>query len=305
MPSRRGLQLDGSCSWPKPGDGVFGQNSSNGPGPEFLCTPMSFSRILRDARVTRQIHSFEQIGSKARKRPMMNKVRYAELLPHEFEERLRRRPVAYLPIGTLEWHGAHGPLGADFIQADAILERAAHRFGGIVFPPIWLGPDEIGASDEGGLLIGMDNYTKPPRQLAGSLYWVPEGLFLQLVEAILVQAKRAGFRCIVAEGHGPSRDAWGRLAKTWRCQHGLHLVSAVDFPGAWATQNDHAGRNETSILMAVAPRLVDMARLPPSRGDWPLGVIGDDPRDSTAAHGDELIEATLDLIGAKLDELGV
>ena len=236
---------------------------------------------------------------------MTKKVRYAELLPHQFEERLQQRPVGYLPIGTLEWHGPHSPLGADFIQAGAILERAAQRFGGIVFPPIWLGPDDITAGEDGCPLIGMDCHTTPPRQLPGSLYWIQEGFFLQLMDAILVQAKRAGFRCIVAEGHGPSRDAWGRLAKTWRRQHGLHLVSAADFPGAWATQNDHAGRNETSILMAVSPESVDLAQLPENGDDRSIGIIGEDPRDSTAALGEELIEKTLSLIGAKLEALGV
>jgi len=233
------------------------------------------------------------------------KVRYAELLPYEFEERLRERPVGYLPLGTLEWHGRHNPLGADFIQASAILERAAARFGGIVLPPIWLGPDEMTRDDNGRSLVGMDHYVLPPRQLTGSLYWVPQGLFTLWIEAILGQAERAGFRCLVVEGHGPSRDTWSRAAKRWRKQYGLHLVSAGDFPSAWATQNDHAGRNETSILMAVAPDLVDLSRLPTSQEEPPVGVIGEDPRDSSPAFGEELIETTLALIGSKLDELGV
>ncbi len=40
------------------------------------------------------------------------KVKYAELLPFEFRRRLAERPVAYLPLGTLEWHGEHIALGA-------------------------------------------------------------------------------------------------------------------------------------------------------------------------------------------------
>ena len=232
------------------------------------------------------------------------KVRYGDLLPHEFEVRLKERPVGYLPLGTLEWHGPHNPLGADFIQASAILERAAERFGGIVFPPLWLGPDEI-AMEDGRPLVGMDNYVAPPRQLPGSLYWVPQGLFVLWMEAILDQAQRVGFRCLVVEGHGPSRDTCGRAAVRWERQYGIRVISAADFPGAWATQTDHAGRNETSILMAVRPESVDLARLPRDRTAEPLGVIGEDPRDSTAAEGEERIEQTLRLIGAKLDELGV
>jgi creatinine amidohydrolase len=239
---------------------------------------------------------------------MADKVHYEELLPHEFEERLRHRPVGYLPIGTLEWHGVQNALGADFIQARGLFERAARRFGGIVFPPLWLGPDRITGAEDGPDLIGMDtaDVTTPQRQLPGSCYWVPKGLFLSVLEAVLVQAKRAGFRCIVADGHGPSRRAWGEMADSWEKQFGLSLVSAMrDFPNQWRTQMDHAGRNETSIMMAVRPDLVDLSQLPEDRAVWPQGVGGEDPRGSTADFGDELIEATVALIGQKLDELGV
>lgn len=239
---------------------------------------------------------------------MTEKVRYEELLPHEFEERLAKRPVGYLPIGTLEWHGVQNALGADFLQARGLFEQAAKRFGGIVLPPLWLGPDRITGREGGPDLVGMDtaDSTTPNRQLPGSCYWIPRGLFLMLVEAALAQARRAGFRCIVADGHGPSRRAWAEMVDAWEKQFDLALVSAMrDFPGQWRTQMDHAGRNETSIMMAVAPALVDLAQLPGDRDVWPQGVGGEDPRDSTAEFGEELIEATLALIGAKLDELGV
>jgi len=238
-----------------------------------------------------------------------DKVHYEQLLPHEFEARLKQRAVGYLPLGTLEWHGVQNALGADFLQARGLFERAAGRFGGIVLPPIWLAPDRITRQEGGPDLMGMDTAktTTPHRQLPGSCYWVPKGLFLSLVEAVLAQVRRAGFRCIMADGHGPSRSAWAEMADGWEKQFGLKLVSAVrDFPrGAWRTQNDHAGRNETSVLLAVAPELVDLAQLPKDRAEWPQGVGGEDPRDASRAYGQELIEDTLELIGQKLDELGV
>ena len=239
---------------------------------------------------------------------MAEKVDYETLLPHEFQARLAQRPVGYLPIGTLEWHGVQNALGADFLQSRGLFRRAAAKFGGIVLPPVWLGPDRIVGQVDGTGLIGMDSAdsTVPQRQLPGSFYWIPKGIFLVLMESILAQAKRAGFRCIVADGHGPSRTAWAEMVDSWEKQFGLHLVSAKrDFPGKWRTQNDHAGRNETSILMAVAPELVDLSLLPQDRSQWPQGVAGEDPRDATVGYGNELIEDTLTLIGAKLDELEV
>ena len=34
----------------------------------------------------------------------MVKVLYEELLPEEFVQRIQKMPVAYLPLGTMEWH---------------------------------------------------------------------------------------------------------------------------------------------------------------------------------------------------------
>ena len=57
-------------------------------------------------------------------------VRYSELRPAEFRTRLAERPLAYLPLGTLEWHGEHLPLGADSIQSEGLMIECARRLGG-------------------------------------------------------------------------------------------------------------------------------------------------------------------------------
>ena len=72
----------------------------------------------------------------------MEKVRYSDLLPWEFRQRLAAKPVAYLPLGTLEWHGEHLPLGSDAIQSEGLMIECAKRFGGIVHAADspWAGP---------------------------------------------------------------------------------------------------------------------------------------------------------------------
>src|SRR5262245_39500960 len=173
---------------------------------------------------------------------MPDKVHYAELLPHEFRARLSRCPVGYLPLGTLEWHGEHCALGADALIAAGLFARAAQAFGGIVFPPLFLGPDRARSGPDSPLLIGMDydQTTTPPRQLDGSCYWAPEGLFLLLCESIVGQARRAGFTVLIADGHGPSRHAWGRNVGAWEDRYGIRLISVDrDLPG-WRSQIDHA-----------------------------------------------------------------
>ncbi|WP_320129896.1 creatininase family protein [uncultured Sphaerochaeta sp.] len=240
---------------------------------------------------------------------MKNSVLYEELFPLEFTKRLGEHPIGYLPLGTLEWHGLQNALGSDLIQARDLFEAAARKFGGIVFPPLFIGPDSIGLDSTGQPLMGMDKAkeTQPNQQLTGSCYWVSKGLFTMVVEAILAQAKRAGFRCIVADGHGPSRKVWNEMADTWEKQFDIVLVSALrDFsPGTWKTQMDHAGKNETSLMLALHPELVALERLSQNPEEWPLGVRGEDPRTSTPEYGQELLSSTLDALGNKLTELGM
>src|SRR4030095_4038544 len=137
-------------------------------------------------------------------------VKYFELRPAEFRKRLQEKALAYLPLGTLEWHGEHLPLGADAIQSEALMIEAARRFGGIVLPPIFLGPDRRTETADQRFLVGMDTAlsTQPHQQLTGSAYWVSQPYFVSLIESILSQLKRAGFKMVFADGHGPSRKTW-------------------------------------------------------------------------------------------------
>ena len=71
---------------------------------------------------------------KALGRNAMLKMRYEELLPHELEEILQTCPVAYFPLGTLEYHGPHLAIGNDALKAEALCARACERTGGVLIP---------------------------------------------------------------------------------------------------------------------------------------------------------------------------
>ncbi|MBT5875709.1 MAG: creatininase family protein [Candidatus Latescibacteria bacterium] len=239
---------------------------------------------------------------------MPSKVHYFDLLPHEFRARLSERAIGYLPLGTIEWHGEQCALGSDALISRGLFERAALSLGGIVFPPLFLGPDSASLQADGSTLQGMDaaEVTDPNRQLDGSCYWIPKGLFFQMCEAILMQAARAGFKCIVADGHGPSRGAWGEQSDEWEKRFGLKLVGVSrDLQKTWQSQTDHAARNETSLMMALHPDLVDLEQLEADRNVWPQGVGGEDPRDSTVEHGGSCLDVSLKALSEHLAALGV
>ena len=124
----------------------------------------------------------------------MDKVCYEELRPQEFSDRLAKAPIAYLPLGTLEWHGLHLPLGADGLQSGGFFQILARRVGGIVLPMLFVGPD-LTQNLQGETFTGMDFWGRPHdqqhRQMPGSAYYIENGLCPALLEAVLSQLARA------------------------------------------------------------------------------------------------------------------
>ena len=57
--------------------------------------------------------------------------------PSQLEAAGRAFPVVYVPLGLIEWHGRHLPLGTDALKAHAILVKTAELFGGVVYPPVY------------------------------------------------------------------------------------------------------------------------------------------------------------------------
>ena len=236
----------------------------------------------------------------------MDTVRYEDLLPHQFRFRLAECPVAYLPLGTLEWHGEHLPLGSDAIISHGLMIKAAEKLGGIVMPPIYVGPDRSQLQLNGSQLQGMDtaDVTTPHRQLDGSCYWVSEGLFMSLIDNIIEQLKRAGFKVVFADGHGPSRNSWVNHLIEREVRFGLKLLGVTkDFRQSWQSQMDHAAENETSLVMALRPDLVDLSQLPEDKSVWPQGVGGSDPRQANAIAGQSYLKSSIETLRQALNEV--
>mgnify|MGYP000860131409 FL=1 len=246
---------------------------------------------------------------------MKTKVFYEELLPHEFTEKIQACPVAYLPLGTLEYHGKHLPLGADFIQSSGLFQLIAEEFGGIVLPPLFLGPDfrhtvdeesqthyygmDVGSVHRDGVLIDY-----PDQQLPGSAYYVEEEFFKLLLEKILFQLHRPGFRIVVAHGHGPSSKLFSSMKEELLQKTGIRCIDCLsDAAGTpLPFQNDHAGANETSITMAVRPDLVDLSVYDAEPEQKPIAVIGADPRFfSSSGKGENCLRVTADAVIHKIN----
>lgn len=62
--------------------------------------------------------------------------RFEEVGGFEVAEVVSEHPLAILPLGSLEFHGPHNPLGSDSIIISGIAERVAVRTKGLLFPTI-------------------------------------------------------------------------------------------------------------------------------------------------------------------------
>lgn len=224
---------------------------------------------------------------------MAVEVLYEELTPRVFSARLSQAPIAYLPLGTLEWHGPHLPLGSDGLQSRGFFERLAREVGGVVMPMLFVGPDrrlEKGGHEFYGMDLGLPDLPNgrpyQTQQHPGSAYWVDDGLFAALIDAVLKQLARTGFKIVVAHGHGPSTVYFKAHIAEFQEKYGLLCFDC------WGDQDgddlglqvDHAGANETSVMMALRPTLVQMENLPRDLNEWPVGVSGRDPRSRASAE---------------------
>ncbi len=244
---------------------------------------------------------------------MPEEVRYQMLRPAEAVARRKACSVAYIPIGTLEWHGVHNPLGADTLQAEGLAVLCAQKGGGLVFPPLWYGESrleclvEATAADRDKIAEGME---LPPENFSPASFpftRTEQALAYQkLLQHILAEAETLGFELgVFIAGHAPLVD-YARAAALLHNQRARHRKNAMlawafidyllvrdRYPGS----GDHAAGWETSHVMALPPETVDLGLLPPKgTKPKPVGVGGRiPPQDATPEFGRETLSAAAEV----------
>jgi creatinine amidohydrolase len=249
---------------------------------------------------------------------MPDEVRYAMLRPRQVVERRTRRPVAYVPIGTLEWHGPQNPLGADTLQAEGLALLCARRGGGLVFPPLYYGESrseslmEANAADRENIAAAMD---LPPANFAPDRQpFSPTEQVLQyqrLLLHVLAEVESLGFALgVLVAGHYPLVDHARAAVLLFNKRHhskyhGMLAWACVDYlflQDRYAEAGDHAGGWETSHLLALHPETVDLSALPP-KGDPLTGIMGSmAPQDATAEFGRRTLEESADAVLREVDD---
>ncbi len=208
-------------------------------------------------------------------------IKYETSLPRELKEMISNPEysIAYIPFGSLEWHGEHNVLGVDSLKARALLERVANIIGGgIMFPIQYWGACDL----------------MPFPYSTGEL---DHRAVKKLIKNTLNSMGKWGLRLIVMlNGHYP-----GFLTKTLRnnCQRfndnaekrkakygHEHPCFAIGGPEMLYTHDegyvgDHAAEWETALMLYLYPELVKLDLAPKNLSGldraFQYGIIGKDP----------------------------
>ena len=186
-------------------------------------------------------------------------MRLAEMTSPRLEA--LRDPVALWPVGAVEPHGPHAPLGTDTLISVGMCERAAARLdNAVVLPPLPFGVTRYGAAFAGA--IGISEATL-------------RAVVLDVATSIAQQGFR---RLVIVNNHfEPEQVATLRAAATDAGALYLDLVrrrNAQRLTDEFRRGSCHAGRYETSLVLADAPQLVDSeaASLPSNEVDMPAAM---------------------------------
>ncbi|TFD68878.1 creatininase family protein [Cryobacterium ruanii] len=174
------------------------------------------------------------------------------LSPAELDAALAVSPIVYLPLGTIEFHSSHLPVGLDALTAHGLCIDSARRTGGLVLPPLYQGTG--GGHADYPWTIMMPTATA----------------IRSNVQQTLQRLSDFGVRkTVLFTGHFPGEqlDLIDELAAEWNTNGTKTmrvLATGVNRCTEAPLAPDHAGVFETTLMHSFWPELVHLERLPPA-----------------------------------------
>ncbi|BCU66664.1 creatininase [Sulfolobales archaeon HS-7] len=165
------------------------------------------------------------------------------------------KSIAVLPIGSLEQHGPHLPMGTDTIKSLYIAELVERNYSGgiMILPPIYYG---VSIEHSGFPYLGV-NYD----------------VFISYVKQVLLSARESGVKCvIVINGHGGNVPALDIVAR--EINFSLRNFRVINYYLKSTMESDlHAGTEETSTIHVIDQSLIRVNEIPQRSYEIPKGIF--------------------------------
>jgi creatinine amidohydrolase/Fe(II)-dependent formamide hydrolase-like protein len=198
---------------------------------------------------------------------------------HDFTHAIQKRWPLFIPAGTIEYHGEHLPLGVDTLAAIKALDEVEKKINCVVAPPVWFGPSSfaVAGPEMGTINVDTNQFEKQANDI---LHGFLENGFRQIFVVIHHQYemgqmmpealafKKASvsliFRLLEKE-HG--KGWWGseKMSNYYNNlqtnENPFNWIQVIPLMSPEIQKKmgyDHAGKLETSLMMASYPETVKM-----------------------------------------------
>ncbi|MBN2561623.1 MAG: creatininase family protein [Phycisphaerae bacterium] len=198
-------------------------------------------------------------------------TRYEWMRPGPLQQRRAQCPLILFPLGPLEYHGPHLPLGTDPINATYVAHACCRKLRrGVVRPTMYLGTErerdpetlESLGFERDQCIVGMDF---PSRQW--NSHYLPEEVFALVVGAEVRCLIAQGYKYVfIVNGHGAVNH--NAVLERLCAELSRTTPALVDYSMAFldevlaAGAIGHADSVETSLMMHYHERAVDLGTLP-------------------------------------------
>src|SRR4030042_1371540 len=186
---------------------------------------------------------------------------WEELNMAEFEGLQGRIETVILPVGSLEEHGPHLPLGTDLFHALELARRVAKERPVLVAPPLFYGVCRSTREHPGTVSLSGDTLRALVRDLGREFY-------RQGFSNLVILSGHAGGTHMAALLEAGETLLEGRPNIQVAVVNILDLLREVlpDNPQLVSTKGDaHAGEVETALMLAAYPQLVQGT----APAEWP------------------------------------
>jgi len=176
----------------------------------------------------------------------MKKILIEEMSWVEFRSAMTDNDLIIFPVGSIEEHGSHNPLGTDYL----IAKKAAYDIGMKVDAPV---APVMPIGNAINLMGFPGTVTLDPELLRNVLLQVCEGFIKQGAKRFLFVNGHGGNRStikIVSNDLYEKYKVFSTQTEWW-----IILRQMSEFPC-----NDHGGKHETSMVMVLDDSLVDMGK---------------------------------------------